>query len=50
MVTKAPYPLPAQIVVDAKRGSARKGDFQHLEALDLLWTGAILTDQAQKDR
>ena len=49
MVTRAPYLLPVQIIVDAKCGLACKGDFQHLEAPDLLWTGAILADQAQKD-
>ena len=50
IVTRAPYPLPAQIVADAKHNSARKGDYQYPEAPDLLWTGAILADWAQKDR
>ena len=49
LVASTPYPAPAQIVVDAKRDTARRGNYQHLEALDLLWTGAILADWAQKD-
>ena len=28
---------------------ARKADYQHLQEPDLLWTGAILADRAQKD-
>ena len=31
------------------RQSARNANFQHLQELDLLWTGAILADWAQKD-
>ena len=48
--SSAPYPLPAQIVAEAQCDTARCGDYQHLEAPDLLWTGAILADRAQKDR
>ena len=29
--------------------SAWNADYQHLQELDLLWTGAILADRAQKD-
>ena len=32
------------------RQSARNADYQHLQEPDLLWTRAILSDQAQKDR
>ena len=32
------------------RQLARNANFQHLQELDLLWTGAILADRAQKDR
>ena len=31
------------------RQSARNADYQHLQEPDLLWTGAILSDRAQKD-
>ena len=31
------------------RQSARNADYQHLQEHDLLWTGAILADQVQKD-
>ena len=31
------------------RQSARNADYQHLQEPDFLWTGAILSDQAQKD-
>ena len=37
-------------MAEAQRDTARRGDYQHLEAPDLLWTGAILADRAQKDR
>ena len=37
-------------MAEAQRDTARCGDYQHLEAPDLLWTGAILADHAQKDR
>ena len=49
LVTSAPYPSPAQIVVNAKCDTAHRGDFQHLKAPDLLWTGAILVDRSQKE-
>ena len=49
MVTRAPYPSLAQIVLDAKHDKARTGDFQHPEAPDLLWMVAILADHTQKD-
>ena len=49
MVTRAPYPSPAQVVVDAKCDKACISDFQHLKVPDLLWMGAILADHAQKD-
>ena len=49
-LTRAPYPLPSHVVVDASRQLARNADYQHLQELDLLWTGAILADWAQKDR
>ena len=48
--TRAPYPLPSRVAVDATRQSAHNADYQHLQELDLLWTGAILADRAQKDR
>ena len=47
---RAPYPSPSHVVVDATRQSARNTDYQHLQEPDLLWTGAILSNQAQKDR
>ena len=31
------------------RQSAQNADYQHLQEPDLLWTGAILADRAQKD-
>ena len=49
-LTSAPYPSASQIVVEAKRVLARNADFQYLEEPDLLWTGVILADKAQKDR
>ena len=48
--TRAPYPLPSCVAVDATCQSAHNADFQHLQELDLLWTGAILADRVQKDR
>ena len=48
--TRAPYPLPSRVAVDATHQSARNANYQHLQELDLLWTRAILSDQAQKDR
>ena len=44
-----PTPSPAQIIVNAKHDTACRGDFQHLEAPDLLWTGAIFADHSQKE-
>ena len=38
------------MAVDATHQSARNADYQHLQEPDLLWTRAILSDQAQKDR
>ena len=48
--TRAPYPSPSRVAVDATRSGARNADYQHLKEPDLLWTGAILSDRAQKDR
>ena len=36
--------------MEATRQAARNADYQHLQEPDLLWTGAILSDRAQKDR
>ena len=36
--------------MEATRQAAQNADYQHLQELDLLWTGAILLDRAQKDR
>ena len=36
--------------MEATRQAARNADYQHLQEPDLLWTGAILADRAQKDR
>ena len=36
--------------MEATRQAARNADYQHLQELDLLWTGAILLDRAQRDR
>ena len=47
---RAPYPSPSCVTVDVMCQSAWNADYQHLQELDLLWTGAILADQAQKDR
>ena len=47
--TRAPYPSLSHVAVDATRQSARNANYQYLQELDLLWTGAILADQAQKD-
>ena len=46
---RAPYPSPSRVAVDVTHQSARNADYQHLQEPDLLWTGAILSDQAQKD-
>ena len=50
LLPSAPYPLPSRVAVDATCQLARNADYQHLQEPDLLWTGAILSDQAQKDR
>ena len=49
LLPRAPYPSPSHVAVDATRQSAQNADYQHLQELDLLWTGAILSDRAQKD-
>ena len=43
--TRAPYLLPSCVAVDAMCQSAQNADYQHLQELDLLWTGAILADR-----
>ena len=48
-LTRAPYPSPSHVAVDATCQLARNADYQHLQEPDLLWTGAILADRAQKD-
>ena len=48
-LANAPYLSPSCVTVDAGHQSARIADYQHLEEPDLLWTGAILADKAQKD-
>ena len=50
LLSRAPYPSPSCVAVDATCQSARNADYQHLQEPDLLWTGAILADRAQKDR
>ena len=47
---RAPYPTLSCVAVDAMGQSAWNADYQHLQEPDLLWTGAILANQAQKDR
>ena len=49
LLTRAPYPSPSHVAVDATRQSAQNANHQHLQEPDLLWTGAILSDRAQKD-
>ena len=49
LLTRAPYPSPSHVAVDAMRQSAHNADYQHLQEPDSLWTGAILSNQAQKD-
>ena len=46
---RAPYPSPSHVAVDATCQSACNANFQHLQEPDLLWTGAILANQAQRD-
>ena len=48
-LVRAPYPSPSRVTVDATRQLAQNADYQNLQELDLLWTGAILSDRAQKD-
>ena len=50
LLSRAPYPSPSRVAVDATCQSARNTDYQHLQELDLLWTRAILSNCAQKDR
>ena len=47
---RVPYLSPSRVAVDATHQSARNTNYQHLQEPDLLWTGAILSDRAQKDR
>ena len=49
LLPRAPYPSPSCVAIDAMRQSARNADYQHLQEPDLLWTGAILSNRAQKD-
>ena len=49
LLPRAPYPSLSCVTVDATCQSARNANYQHLQEPDLLWTGAILSDQAQKD-
>ena len=50
LLIRAPYPSPSHVAIDATRQSAQNANYQHLQEPDLLWTGVILADQAQKDR
>ena len=50
LLPRAPYPSPSRVAVDVTRQSARNANYQHLQEPDLLWTRAILSDQAQMDR
>ena len=50
LLPRAPYPSPSRVTVDVIRQLAWNADYQHLQEPDLLWTGAILSDRAQKDR
>ena len=49
LLPRAPYLPPSHVAVDAMHQLAQNADYQHLQEPDLLWTGAILSDQAQKD-
>ena len=49
LLPRAPYPSLSHVAVDVMRQSARNADYQHLQEPDLLWTGAILSNRAQKD-
>ena len=48
-LVRAPYPSLSRVAVDATRQLAQNADYQHLQEPDLLWTRAILSNQAQKD-
>ena len=50
LLPRAPYPSPSHVAIDATRQSAQNANYQHLQEPDLLWTRAILSDWAQKDR
>ena len=50
LLSRAPYLSPSHVAVDATHQSARNANYQHLQEPDLLWTRAILSDRAQKDR
>ena len=50
LLPRAPYPSLSCVAVDATHSSAQNVDYQHLQELDFLWTRAILSDRAQKDR
>ena len=49
LLPRAPYPSLSCVAVDTTHQSAQNADYQHLQEPDLLWTGAILADRAQKD-
>ena len=49
LLPRAPYPSPSRVAIDATHQLAWNANYQHLQELDLLWTGAILPDRAQKD-
>ena len=49
LLPRAPYPSPSRVAVDVTCQSAQNTNYQHLQEPDLLWTGAILSDWAQKD-
>ena len=49
LLPRAPYPSLSRVAVDATHQSAQNANYQHLQELDLLWTGAILSNRAQKD-
>ena len=49
LLIRAPYLSPSHVTVDVMCQLAHNADFQHLQEPDLLWTGAILADQVQKD-
>ena len=49
LLSRAPYPSPSCVAVDATCQLAQNADYQHLQEPDLLWTRAILSDCTQKD-